>query len=150
MSEQQGGAEQSAQEENKLVAERREKLSGIRDKGNAFPNDFRRSDYTQELQDELGNKDKESLESLDRKATVAGRIMAKRGPFLVLQDVTGRIQMYVDKKQLAPELLDEIKGWDIGDIVGAAGVNLAQRMKARLPSSAVKVRAGQITLCDGS
>ncbi len=108
-------------EENKLVAERRGKLNDIRTKRNAFPNDFRRDAYAQDLQQELSDKDKEILEQLDRRASVAGRIMAKRGPFLVLQDMTGRIQAYVDKKKLPEEQLPEIKTWDIGDIIGCEG-----------------------------
>ena len=109
------------QEENRLIAERRAKLSAIREKRNAFPNHFRREDYADRLQAELGEKDKEELETLDRHASIAGRIMAKRGPFMVLQDMTGRIQVYVDKKQFPEELADEIKTWDIGDIISATG-----------------------------
>ncbi len=105
-------------DENKLVAERRAKLHAIREKGNAFPNNFRHDSYAATLQAELGDRSKEELEALDRKAAVAGRIMAKRGPFLVLQDVSGRIQFYIDKSHPQAE---EIKGWDIGDIVGVQG-----------------------------
>ncbi|MGK0498876.1 MAG: lysyl-tRNA synthetase class 2 [Oceanicoccus sp.] len=108
-------------EENKLVAERRAKLAAIREQRNAFPNSFRRKDYAQDLQVELGDKEKQALEVLDRRAAVAGRIMAKRGPFLVLQDMSGRIQTYVDKKKLPEALLPEIKTWDIGDIIGCEG-----------------------------
>lgn len=109
------------QDENRLIAERRSKLQAIREKGVAFPNQFRRDALAAELQDELGEKDKAELEALDRKASVAGRIMAMRGPFLVIQDVSGRIQLYVDKKSLSDDLREAIKGWDIGDIVGATG-----------------------------
>lgn len=108
-------------DENKLIAERRGKLADIREQRNAFPNTFRREDYAADLQSELGDKEKQSLEQLDRRAFVAGRIMAKRGPFLVLQDMTGRIQAYVDKKQLPEAQLPEIKSWDIGDIIGCTG-----------------------------
>lgn len=109
------------QDENKLIAERRAKLDSIREKRNAFPNSFRRDSYANDLQAELGDKEKEALEQLDRLASVAGRIMAKRGPFLVLQDMTGRIQAYVDKKKLPEEQVAEIKTWDIGDIIGCSG-----------------------------
>jgi len=108
-------------DENRLIAERRAKLAKIREQRNAFPNTFRRADYAADLQQELGDKDKEALEALDRKAAVAGRIMAKRGPFLVLQDSSGRIQAYVDKKTLPAELMEEIKTWDIGDIIAGKG-----------------------------
>ena len=108
-------------DENKLIAERRSKLDAIRSQqAIAFPNTFKRSDTAASLQQELGDKDKETLEALDRKAAIAGRIMAKRGPFFVIQDVSGRIQAYADKK-LPAELGDGIKGWDIGDIVGVTG-----------------------------
>ncbi|HSC75850.1 MAG TPA: lysine--tRNA ligase [Pseudomonadales bacterium] len=105
-------------EENKLIAERRAKLSAIRAQGSAFPNDFRPDSLAKNLQTELGEKTKEELETLHRVASVAGRIMAKRGPFLVLQDVGGRIQLYIDKSHTQAE---EVKSWDIGDIVGATG-----------------------------
>jgi len=109
------------QEEHKLIVQRREKLARLREKGIPFPNDFRRNALAAELQEELGDKSKEELEALDRRAAVAGRIMARRGPFLVIQDMSGRIQFYVDRKKLPQELLDEIKSWDIGDIVGGEG-----------------------------
>src|SRR5690554_595626 len=108
-------------DENKLIAERRSKLDAIRkQQAVAFPNTFRRSDTAESLQQALGDKDKAELESLDRKAAIAGRIMAKRGPFFVIQDVTGRIQAYADKK-LAEPMGSTVKTWDIGDIVGVTG-----------------------------
>ena len=111
----------TTQDENQLIAQRREKLKRLREAGLAYPNDFKRKDLAADLQKALGEKSKEELEALDRHAAVAGRIMAKRGPFLVIQDMSGRIQLYVDRKKLPKELLDEIKQWDIGDIVGAEG-----------------------------
>ncbi len=108
-------------DENKLIAQRREKLAVIRENGIAFPNHFRRDVLAAELQDRLGDKSKEELEELAQRARVAGRIMARRGPFLVIQDMSGRIQFYVDKKSLPEELASQIKSWDIGDIVGGEG-----------------------------
>jgi len=109
------------QDENKLIAQRREKLAALRENGVAFPNVFRRDALAAELQDRLGDKSKEELEELCQRASVAGRIMARRGPFLVIQDMSGRIQFYVDKKNLPEDLAANIKGWDIGDIVGGEG-----------------------------
>jgi len=111
----------TTQDEHKLIAHRREKLQSKREQGVAFPNDFRREDLAEDLNRELGDKTKEELKELDRQASVAGRIMAKRGPFLVIQDMSGQIQFYVDRKGLPAALLEEIKTWDIGDIVGAQG-----------------------------
>ena len=109
------------QDEHKLIAQRREKLQKKREQGTAFPNHFRRDSLAAELQEELGDLDKEALERLDRKVKVAGRIMAKRGPFLVIQDMSGRIQFYVDRKGLPEDLMADIKTWDIGDIVAGEG-----------------------------
>jgi len=109
------------QDENKLIAQRREKLKLQREQGAAFPNHFRRDSLAADLQTELGDKDKEELAVLNRQASIAGRIMAKRGPFLVIQDMSGRIQMYVGKKNLPESLQADIKTWDIGDIVAGTG-----------------------------
>ena len=109
-----------AHDENKLIAERRQKLSAIREKGNAFPNDFRRGDKSVDLQAQFGEKTKEELEALNHVVSVAGRIMAKRGPFMVVQDGEGSIQLYADKA--AQEVIKDKWGlWDIGDIVGVKG-----------------------------
>jgi lysyl-tRNA synthetase, class II len=108
------------QDENKLIAERRAKLAAIRENGNPFPNDFRREHSCDSLQHAHGEKTKEELEVLDQKVSVAGRIMAKRGPFMVLQDVSGTIQLYADK-DTQKVIKDTWGQWDIGDIVGAQG-----------------------------
>lgn len=116
----------SLENENHLIAERRAKLAARREQAtaqgkSAFPNDFRRDSLTVELQELLGDKEKAELEALDHHASVAGRIMRQRGPFIVIQDVAGQIQLYVDKKGLPEAVLEDIKGWDIGDIVAARG-----------------------------
>ncbi|MFN2410770.1 MAG: lysine--tRNA ligase [Halomonas sp.] len=116
----------SLDNENHLIAERRAKLAARREQAaeqgkSAFPNDFRRDSLTVELQDAFGDKDKAELEALDHHASVAGRVMRQRGPFIVIQDVAGQIQLYVDKKGLPAEVLDDVKSWDIGDIVAGHG-----------------------------
>ena len=113
--------DQQIQDENKLIAQRRAKLNSLREIGNAFPNHFKRDSYAQDLQDKLGEKTKEELVELNQHAKVAGRIMAKRGPFFVLQDMSGRIQAYIDRKSFPKEHIKEIDTWDIGDIIGVEG-----------------------------
>ena len=108
-------------EDNKLIAERRVKLDVWRQQAQAFPNDFRRDTLAADLQREFGEFERERLEVLQQRVAVAGRIMARRGPFLVLQDGSGQIQLYIDRKTLPAELLAASKQWDIGDIVGACG-----------------------------
>ncbi|GAA3546398.1 lysine--tRNA ligase [Zobellella aerophila] len=111
------------QDENKLIAERRAKLEQIRRDcpANGHPNDFQRQHLAADLQAEFGGQDKDALESLGKLVSVAGRVMAKRGPFLALQDMSGRIQAYATKE--AQQILkDQYGGLDIGDIVGVKGV----------------------------
>ena len=110
------------QDENKLIAERRAKLDLIRknSKANGHPNDFRVDYKAAALQAEFGEKSKEELVELNKVVSIAGRIMAKRGPFLAIQDVSGRIQTYASKDAQKAQK-EELGGLDIGDIVGITG-----------------------------
>ncbi|MCB1679109.1 MAG: lysine--tRNA ligase [Halioglobus sp.] len=120
MSEQDGAAA-PGQDENKLIAERRGKLARLREAGNPFPNDFRRSALAHYLQCEYADSTKDELEQLDCEYAVAGRLVRNRGAFLLIQDGSGQIQLYVDRRGLDAQTLDRIKSWDLGDIVGASG-----------------------------
>jgi len=104
------------QDENRLIAERREKLAALREAGNAFPNSFRRDSYAQDLQDKYGEMSKEELAEAGIKVSIAGRVMLNRGAFGVIQDMTGRIQFYVNK-----DARPFAKGLDLGDIIGVTG-----------------------------
>ncbi|KRA44203.1 lysine--tRNA ligase [Pseudoxanthomonas sp. Root630] len=115
------------QDENSLIAERRAKLTALRGQGIAFPNDFRRSDYADDLQKQYGDADLwtvEALESAGRHVKLAGRLMAKRvmgkASFVQIQDESGRIQLFLQSNTLG-DTYDAFKGWDIGDIVGVEG-----------------------------
>ena len=109
------------QEENRLVALRREKLSAIRARRVAFPNKFRRDSLAGDLQEEFKDADKPTLAELNKRVKVAGRIMLNRGAFMEMQDQSGRIQLYVNRKGLDKDTLTEIKTWDLGDIIGVEG-----------------------------
>jgi len=118
---------QIPEDENKLIAQRREKLQLIREQGNAFPNDFRRDSLAAELHTEYGDKSAEQLEELQVPVKVAGRMMAKRimgkASFAQLQDMSGRIQLFLQRDNLPENVYNEgFKKWDVGDIIGAQGV----------------------------
>ena len=104
------------QDDNRLIAERREKLNALREEGNAFPNKFRRDSYAQDLQEKYGEMSKEELAEAGIKVSVAGRVMLNRGAFGVIQDMSGRIQFYVNK-----EARKFAKSLDLGDIIGVTG-----------------------------
>lgn len=112
-------------DENKLIAERKQKLAELREVGQAFPNDFRRDAYCADLQDRFGGKENEELEADKQYFSVAGRIMLKRimgkASFTTIQDMTGRLQLYISKEAVGEDIYTSFKKWDIGDIVGARG-----------------------------
>ena len=115
-------------DENKLIAERREKLRALRAQGTAFPNDFKIDAFAGDLQAEFADREQwsaEALEPLQRRVRVAGRMMAKRvmgkASFAQLQDVSGRVQLFLQQSALG-DAYEAFKAWDVGDIVGAQGV----------------------------
>ncbi len=113
------------QDENKLTAQRREKLAALREKGNAFPNDFRRDALASELHSQYGEKTTEKLEAENKFVKLAGRLMAKRimgkASFAHIQDMSGRIQVFLQRDTLAEGVYEDFKGWDLGDIVAVEG-----------------------------
>ncbi|EKN4790495.1 lysine--tRNA ligase [Yersinia enterocolitica] len=126
MSEQKPQVAEQAQELNSELQARREKLAALREKGIAFPNDFRREHLSDQLHAEYGEKTNEELEALGIEVTVAGRMMTRRimgkASFVTLQDVGGRIQLYVSRDDLPEGVYnEEFKKWDLGDILGARG-----------------------------
>ena len=118
--------QQQQLDENKLIAQRREKLARLRESGNAFPNDFRRNALAGELQRRYADVSAEQLEAEAVRVAVAGRMMAKRvmgkASFTHIQDMSGRIQLYLRSADLPEGVYDDFKSWDIGDIVGAEGI----------------------------
>ncbi|MEJ2424900.1 MAG: lysine--tRNA ligase [Candidatus Thiodiazotropha sp.] len=115
------------QDENKLIAQRRDKLRQLRDNGIAFPNDFRRNSLAGELHAEYDAMGDEELENLGLRVSLAGRMMSRRvmgkASFAHLQDMSGRMQLFVQRDSLEEGLYNEqFKKWDIGDIIGAEGV----------------------------
>ncbi|OGT91141.1 MAG: lysine--tRNA ligase [Gammaproteobacteria bacterium RIFOXYA12_FULL_61_12] len=115
------------QDENKLIALRREKLAQLRGEGNAFPNDFRRDCMAGELHAEYGERAEEDLLAQGLRVKLAGRMMSRRvmgkASFAHLQDMSGRMQLFVQRDALPEGVYNEqFKKWDIGDILGAEGV----------------------------
>lgn len=105
---------------------RREKLNQIREQGNAFPNTFRRDNFAKDLHIAYGETDVEELKEKHIEVKVAGRIMLRRvmgkASFMTIQDVSGQIQLYVARDNLAEgEYNEKVKLWDLGDIVGVKG-----------------------------
>lgn len=116
-----------AEDENQIVAGRREKLATLQASGYQYPNEFRRSHLASALQEEFADIDKPTLEEKQVPTQVAGRIMLRRvmgkSSFFTLADVSGRIQCLINVQGVGAQAYDEFKKlWDIGDIVGVSGV----------------------------
>jgi lysyl-tRNA synthetase, class II len=114
----------SDNDENHLIAERRAKLAKLRERGNAFPNDFRRDALAADILTAYGEKSTEALDAAAVGVRVAGRMRAKRvmgkASFAKLEDSSGSIQVFLQQQTLG-EVYDEFKSWDVGDVVGAEG-----------------------------
>jgi lysyl-tRNA synthetase, class II len=112
-------------DENQIIAERRGKLNALRANGNAYPNDFRRDALAGELHHAHDAKSTEELDATPTEVAVAGRMLLKRvmgkASFATIQDMSGRIQLYVTNDHAGTEIHDAFKHWDLGDIVGAHG-----------------------------
>ena len=113
------------QDENKLIAQRRQKLAQMREAGVAFPNDFRRDALAAEIAAEYGDKDAEWFGNNTVRVKVAGRMMGKRvmgkASFAHIQDMSGRLQLFVQRDALPEGIYPAFKSWDMGDIICAEG-----------------------------
>ncbi|TXG99284.1 MAG: lysine--tRNA ligase, partial [Rhodocyclaceae bacterium] len=131
------------QDENHIIAERRAKLAEWRKTGQAFPNDFQRENTAALLHEGYGEKSTEELEGLPVEVKVAGRMMLKRvmgkASFATLQDMTGRIQVYIARDKVGEEAYAAFKGWDLGDILGVVGT-LMKTKTGELTIQAAEVR----------
>ncbi|MFA6808753.1 MAG: OB-fold nucleic acid binding domain-containing protein, partial [Eubacteriales bacterium] len=105
--------------ENELFKVRIEKLSNLRNMGiEPYADRYERTHLSSEIV--------ENFEELEEKTvSLAGRIMSKRDQgkviFAHIQDMGGKIQLYIRKDAVGEEIFGVIKTYDIGDIVGIKG-----------------------------
>ena len=113
-------------DENHIIAERREKLAKLREKGVAFPNDFVPTHLAHDLHEHYDQFTKEQLEEKHIVVQVAGRMMLKRvmgkASFATVQDRSGQIQFYISDNECSADTHQEFKHWDMGDFIAAEGV----------------------------
>ena len=132
-----------AQDRERLVAERRAKLTALRDKGTAYPNDFAREHFAADLAARHAGVANDALEANPIKVRIAGRIMLKRvmgkASFATLRDMSGAIQIFVSDGDTGQEAHAAFKHYDIGDIVGVEG-DLFRTRTGELTARARKLR----------
>lgn len=114
------------QEMNDQLLVRRDKLKKLTESGlDPFGGRFERTHNSKELHDAYGDLTKEEIADKNVVATIAGRMMTKRGKgkvgFAHLQDREGQIQIYVRKDALSEEEYELFKQADLGDFLGVTG-----------------------------
>ena len=87
-----------------VLALRRKRLDEWRKSGDAYPNDFRRSNLADQVRGLHEQKNKFELEEEKISVSLAGRVVLRRimgkASFLTLQDSSGRIQIYVRQDKI--------------------------------------------------
>ncbi len=115
-----------AQDDNQIMAERREKLAALRQQGVAYPNDFCPTHHAADLHTRYSETDQPALEAANVEVALAGRMMLKRvmgkASFATVQDGSGQIQFYITRDRVGEDVYAAFKHWDLGDIVAARGV----------------------------
>src|SRR5258706_1553426 len=93
----------SDNDENHLIAERRAKLAKLRERGIAFPNDFRRNALAADLAQAYGGKTPEALEAQAVRVSAAGRLRRKnvmgKGSFAKIEDGSGGVHVRLESER---------------------------------------------------
>lgn len=137
-------AAQSAEEENRLITERRAKLEALRAAGIAYPNDFVRTDLFADIRAKFGDKTAEELQAEQPEVACSGRMMLKRvmgrASFATVRDFTGEMQYFVERGAVGDEAYAAFKTFDLGDIVAVKGTLF------RTKTGELSIRASEIRL----
>jgi len=139
------GEHENQDELNDQMLVRRQKMEELQDKGiDPFGHRFDRTHSSNEIHEEFDDKTKEELGEIGLAASVAGRMVSKRGKgkvgFAHLQDREGQIQIYVRKDEVGEDNYDIFKKADLGDFLGVTG----EIMKTN--TGEVSVKAEKVTL----
>lgn len=114
------------QEENKQIIQRKIKLAKMRENGQAYPNDFKRDSLSADLHAAYEQYEGKTLTTKVIHVKMAGRIMTRRlmgkVSFIHIQDMSGRMQIYIAHDNLPDGIYSLFKTWDLGDIIGVEGL----------------------------
>jgi lysyl-tRNA synthetase class 2 len=126
---------------NELLQIRHDKLDRLRALGvDPFGDKFVREQHAKEIYEAYESQSKEELEALGAEVSIAGRIMQKRSMgkagFAHIQDLSGKIQIYVRKDAIGDALFEAYDMLDLGDMVGVKGVVF----KTQTGETSVKVK----------
>ncbi|ENY69170.1 Lysyl-tRNA synthetase [Metamycoplasma auris 15026] len=101
---------------------RRDKVVALANKNiRAFNSTIKPTISSKEIIDLFNNKSREEIDAEHKFVTFNGRVIAQRGPFLVLADRDANMQVYFDKKSLDENSAEIIRQLDLGDIISVDG-----------------------------
>lgn len=128
-------------EVSELLQIRRDKLDELRALGiDPFGQKYERTHNAGDILKKYDSLSKEELEEQAIQVRIAGRIMAKRGmgkaSFAHIQDLSGKIQIYVRKDSVPEVKYDAFDLLDLGDIVGVSG----EIFKTKTGETSIKVK----------
>ncbi|SYV89627.1 lysyl-tRNA synthetase, partial [Metamycoplasma alkalescens] len=120
---------------------RRTKVNELAKKNiRAFNSTIKPTISSREMIELFEKKNREEIDALKKDVIFNGRVITQRGPFLVLQDRYGNMQIYVDKKTLDEISTEVIKQLDLGDIISVEG------LVSKTNTDALVIKARKITL----
>lgn len=137
--------QEQEQELSEMLQIRRNKLDELRKLGiDPFGGKYERTDHAGDLLKKYDALTKEELEEKQVEVNLAGRIMAKRGmgkaSFAHIQDLSGRIQIYVRQDSVPAEKYEAFSILDLGDIIGVTGT----LFKTKTGETTVKVKSLEV------
>ncbi len=134
---------QKGQDMNALLKVRREKLENLQAEGkNPFAiTKYDITHHSMEIKEQYGTLEGQTV-------SVAGRMMFKRvmgkASFCNIQDIQGKIQVYVARDSIGEENYKDFKKYDVGDILGIKGKVF------RTKTGEISVHAEEISLLSKS
>ena len=121
---------------------RKNKLEDLRSQGQVYQNDFNRDDFIQDIVETSSSVN--NIEEQQKTVNIAGRVMSKRimgkAGFIKIQDMSGKIQVYISSNFVKEAEYSEFRSWDIGDIVGITGTVF------RTKTNEISVKANSLKL----
>lgn len=112
---------------NDEIKRREEKLINMKKKGFSFPNSFKKNTTSKKIHQKYQKKNSNELKISNIEVCIAGRMIQRRimgkASFFTLQDMEGKIQIYINEKQISYDFYNShFKKWDLGDILGVIGI----------------------------
>lgn len=126
MTEEMNNVDNAENELSELLQIRRAKLDELRGLGiDPFGKKYERTANAGDIVAKYDGLSKEELDELSVEVSIAGRIMAKRvmgkASFAHIQDLSGRIQLYVRQDSIPETQYAAFNVLDLGDIIGVRG-----------------------------